>query len=156
MEKKSVSWGKLLRRVVLGIIGIALLAFLAIQLVPVDRSNPPVVSEPNWDSPETRALAQRACFDCHSNETKWPWYSYVAPVSWTVARDVQAGRQVLNFSDWANVRGEARSAGEMAEAIGGGYMPPSIYTRQHPEAVLSAEERQALIDGLRATVGQSQ
>jgi hypothetical protein len=156
MEKKSVSWGKLLKRVVLGIIGIALLAFVAIQLKPVQRDNPPVVSEPNWDSPETRALAERACFDCHSNETKWPWYAYVAPVSWTVARDVQYGRRVLNFSDWANVRGEGRSAGEMAEAIAGGYMPPSIYTRQHPEAILSSAERQALIDGLKATVSQSQ
>jgi hypothetical protein len=156
MENKSRPRGRLLKRILLGLVGIALVGFLAIQLVPVDRSNPPVVSEPNWDSPETRALAVRACFDCHSNETKWPWYSYVAPISWTVSRDVQYGRRVLNFSDWANVRGEGRSAGEMAEAISGGYMPPSIYTQRHPEAVLTSAERQALIDGLQATVSQSQ
>ena len=67
-------------RVVLIALGAAVVFFAAIQLVPVKRDNPPVVSEPNWDSPETRALAKRACFDCHSNETTWPWYTYVAPI----------------------------------------------------------------------------
>jgi hypothetical protein len=72
-----------------------------------------------------------------------------------VAHDVQEGRATLNFSDWANVRGEARSAGEMAEAIGEGFMPPANYLTTHPEARLTAAERQQLIDGLRATVSAS-
>ncbi|MRR33844.1 hypothetical protein EG829_03970, partial [bacterium] len=65
-------------------------AFIFIQAVPYGRNhdNPPVVREPNWDSPETRGLAKRVCFDCHSNETVWPWYTWVAPVSWLVYRDV--------------------------------------------------------------------
>jgi|KBSSwiStaDraftv2_1062776.scaffolds.fasta_scaffold2015676_1 Haem-binding domain len=74
---------------------------LLIQLVPVwlFQTNPPVVAEPAWDSPQTRALAQRACFDCHSNETQWPLYSRIAPVSWLITSDVIRGRR-LNFSTW--------------------------------------------------------
>jgi hypothetical protein len=60
--------------------------FIILQLVPVARTNPAVVREPQWDSPQTRELAQRACYDCHSNETVWPWYAYIAPVSWQIAR----------------------------------------------------------------------
>ncbi len=75
--------------------------FLVIQLLPFgrDHTNPVVVSEPNWDSPATRSLAQRACFDCHSNESVWPWYSNIAPVSWLVYNDVIEGRSQMNFSD---------------------------------------------------------
>src|SRR5581483_2821093 len=76
--------------------------FLLAQAVPYDRShtNPPVTAEPRWDSPQTRELAARACFDCHSNLTTWPWYSNVAPISWLVQRDVDGGRSALNFSEW--------------------------------------------------------
>jgi hypothetical protein len=141
-----------IKRALLVVVGILVVGFVAIQLVPVDRTNPPVLSEPNWDSPQTRQLAERACFDCHSNETTWPWYSYVAPVSWMVARDVQVGRQVVNFSDWAHVRGEGRSAGEMSEVIRGGWMPPANYLSTHPEARLTDAEKDALVQGLRATL----
>jgi hypothetical protein len=143
---------KTLVRIGLAVVGLLLLGFIAIQFVPVQRTNPPVTSEPNWDSPQTRALAERACFDCHSNETDWPWYSHIAPVSWTVARDVQVGRQVINFSDWEHVRGEGRSAGEMAEVIRGGWMPPANYLSTHPEARLTQAEKDALVQGLQATL----
>ena len=78
----------MLKKIILIIIVVAVGGFLLIQLVPFgrDHTNPPVVQEPNWDSPATRELAQRACFDCHSNETVWPWYSNIAPVSWLVAQ----------------------------------------------------------------------
>jgi hypothetical protein len=74
----------------------------AIQLVPYgrDHGNPPVTGEPTWDASETRALVKQACFDCHSNETEWPAYASIAPVSWLVQRDVNEGRAVLNFSEW--------------------------------------------------------
>jgi hypothetical protein len=144
-----------LRRLLTILVIALLVIFLVLQFIPIGRSNPPVVSEPNWDSPETRDLAQRACFDCHSNETVWPWYSYVAPVSWPVVRDVVEGRQVLNFSDWGNVRGEAREAGEMAEVLQEGEMPPAPYVNMHPDANLTSAERQQLLDGLRATLRQS-
>jgi len=141
-----------LGRILLVIVGLLVVGFVAIQLVPVQRTNPPVTSEPNWDSPETRALAERACFDCHSNETKWPWYSYVAPVSWLVAHYVEEGRQVLNFSEWDQVRGEGREPGEMSEVIASGWMPPASYVNRHPEARLTDAERQQLIDGLNASL----
>ena len=72
------------------------------QIIPYGRthSNPPVTREPSWDSPRTRELARRACFDCHSNETRWPWYADVAPFSWVVQRDVDIARNVINFSEW--------------------------------------------------------
>ena len=92
------------RRKVLGAIGAAIVVFLLIQLIPVKRTNPPVLSEPNWDSPETRALAKVACFDCHSNETVWPWFTKIAPASWLVYRDVTSGRRRLNFSEWGGGR----------------------------------------------------
>jgi hypothetical protein len=131
----------------------AVVLFGLIQLVPYgrDHSNPPVQQEPNWDSPRTRELAVGACFDCHSNETIWPWYSNVAPVSWLVQRDVDEGRSRLNFSEW-NVRG--RGVGELTEVIREGEMPPSQYKLMHASARLSADEKDALINGLTATLSQ--
>lgn len=129
--------------------------FLLIQLVPYGRNhdNPPVTSEPNWDSPQTRELAQRACFDCHSNETVWPWYSNIAPVSWLTQNDTDEGRRSLNFSTW-NSGGRGHEAGESIEVLSQGRMPPSVYLIANPEARLTTAEKQALIDGLRATIYQ--
>lgn len=131
--------------------------FLLIQLVPYGRNhnNPAVSSEPNWDSAQTQALAQRACYDCHSNETVWPWYSHVAPVSWLVQHDVEEGRQYLNFSTWSN-GGQGREPEEAIEVIAEGEMPPPVYLITHPEARLTSAEKQALMEGLRATISQSQ
>ena len=81
------------------LVGVGIVFALLIQLIPIDRTNPPVVTQVQWDSPQTQALFKRACADCHSNETVWPWYSYVAPVSWLVAHDVSEGRGRLNVSD---------------------------------------------------------
>jgi hypothetical protein len=131
----------------------ALLGLLALaQVVPYGRAhtNPPVVREPSWDSPRTRELAVRACFDCHSNETRWPWYSNVAPVSWLVQRDVDEGRAELNFSRFDQPQKEAH---ESAEAVLEGEMPPWFYLPTHPEARLSAAEQAELVRGLRATFG---
>lgn len=133
-----------------GLVVIGVVLFGLIQFVPVDRSNPPVVSEPNWDSPQTKALMERACFDCHSNETKWPAYAYVAPFSWLLAHDVQEGRQKFNLSDWARKPGEG---GEMIESIQKGTMPMPIYLPLHPEAKLTPAETDALIAGIKATFG---
>ena len=139
----------MLRRLALSLVGALLLGLLAIQLVPVAHTNPPVVSEPPWNSPQTRALAERACFDCHSNQVRWPWYARVAPASWLVAHDVDEGRRELNFSDWRPGR-----RNEASEKVREGEMPPQMYLWMHPEARLTAEEKQALIAGLDATLGQ--
>lgn len=139
---------RILKPLLLG--GVALAA--AIQLVPYGRnhSNPPVTAEPQWDSAATRDLAKRACFDCHSNETVWPWYSHVAPVSWLLQRDVEEGRSKLNFSEWDKPQKEADEA---AKEVREGEMPPWFYLPTHPEARLTDAEKQALIAGLEATVG---
>ncbi len=131
---------------IFGLLGL----FILIQLIPFGRqhTNPPIVQEPNWDSAQTRELAQRACFDCHSNETVWLWYSNVAPVSWLVQRDVNEGREKLNFSDWAR----AREKDEIIEVIQEGEMPMPIYLIMHPEARLTTIEKEALISGLQATI----
>ncbi|MBE0687160.1 MAG: heme-binding domain-containing protein [Anaerolineaceae bacterium] len=124
--------------------------FLLIQLIPFGRqhANPPVVLEPQWDSAQTRELAQRACFDCHSNETVWLWYSNVPPVSWLVQSDVNEGREKLNFSDW----GRAREKDEIFEVNQEGEMPMPIYMIMHPEARFTSAEKDALIRGLQATI----
>ena len=121
--------------------------FLAIQLVPYgwSHSNPPVVDDAPWPSAEARELAVRACYDCHSNETRWPPHSYVAPMSWLVRADVDAGRDELNFSNWDEYDGEADDA---AEQILEGSMPPGRYTLIHRDANLSDEEIATLVEAL--------
>jgi mono/diheme cytochrome c family protein len=126
---------------------------LAIQLVPYgrDHSNPTVVAEPAWDSPQTRDLAVRACFDCHSNETVWPWYSNVAPFSWLIWRDVARGRSKLDWSEWGSSFDD--HSRKSTETIRDGSMPPWFFTPLHPEARLTQEEMDTLAAGLEATFG---
>jgi hypothetical protein len=118
-----------LKKTILTLLIVAVVGFLLIQLIPYgrDHTNPPVVQEPAWDSPATRELAQRACFDCHSNQVVWPWYSHIAPASWLVAHDVQEARGYLNFS-------------------------PPQYKLMHKASRLTAAERQQLLDGLLKTL----
>ncbi len=150
-----LSWPRSRRRVLLWA-GLGVLALFALmQAVPYGRnhSNPPVTMEPKWDSARTRVLTERACFDCHSNLTNWRWYSNVAPVSWLVQRDVDAGRAQFNFSEWDQP--QDISAGDIADAVRGGSMPPWFYTLVHPSAKLSAADKDALIRGLNATLAAS-
>ncbi|MGB8643653.1 MAG: heme-binding domain-containing protein [Anaerolineae bacterium] len=146
------------RRIVIGCIAAPIVLFILIQLIPVWllQTNPPVVAEPPWNSPQTRALAQRACFDCHSNATNWPWFTRIAPGSWLVTLDVIRGRDHLNFSTYrpgqsiGEGEGGARGATRMARMIESGEMPPGNYLLLHPEAQLTAAEKQVLIQGLQA------
>jgi len=129
------------------------LAFIGIQFVPYGREhiNPPVGAEPAWDSPETRVLAKQACFDCHSNETEWPAYSTIAPVSWLVQHDVSEGRAVLNFSEWQRPQEEAKEA---VEEVREGEMPLRLYALMHSHARLSASDRERLARGLERTLSR--
>jgi hypothetical protein len=138
---------KWLIRIAIG--GVALFALA--QLVPYGRShtNPPVQAEPKWDSPRTRALAVRACYDCHSNQTTWPWYSNVAPISWLTQNDVTGGRSALNFSEW-NRPQDAK--GDLVEAVRGGGMPPWFYKPLHPRSKLSQADTDKLVAGLIRTL----
>lgn len=133
--------------------GMALVAlFLLLQLVPYgrDHTNPPVRREPAWPDGEGRELVNRACYDCHSNETRWLWYHHVAPLSWGVQRDVDEGRATLNFSEWDRPSDEADEA---VEVVVEGEMPPLRYLLAHPEARLDDADRRLLVETLRAALG---
>jgi len=136
------------RKLIVGIIIAFVVIGLLIQLIPVSLrgKNPAVVQEVKWDTPQTAALVRRACYDCHSNETTWPWYSYVAPASWLIAHDVDEGRSRLNFSDASNIR---RSTSDITEEIQEGGMPPAQYLLLHPDAKLTDAEKQQLIQGVQ-------
>ena len=125
--------------------------FLLIQLIPFghNRTNPPVVSEPNWSSPAARALVKEHCFQCHSNETNWTWYANIAPGSWLIAYDVIEGRDQFNFSDWNNNPGELD---EIIEVIQEGEMPPIQYWIFHPNSKMDAQQKQELIDALNSSL----
>ena len=131
-------------------IGVGLLGVA--QLVPYgrDHTNPPTLAEPAWDSAGTRTLFFRVCVDCHSNETSWPWYSFVAPASWLVQYDVDEGRSHFNVSEW----GRAEQHGdEAAGKVRDDEMPPWFYRPRHPNARLPQNERDQLITGLEGTFG---
>jgi len=133
----------LFRLFVLGVI-----VLLAIQLVPYGRehTNPRTVQELKWNRPQTRALAQDACFACHSNLTEWPWYTSVAPMSWLTTRDVEDGRATLNFSEWQ--RPQEADLQEVVDVIRGEEMPPVQYRLIHSESRLTDTERQQLERGI--------
>ncbi|SRR5579863_1159555 len=129
-----------------------LIILVLIQLIPYGRqhTNPPVTKEPAWDSNATRALFVNACYDCHSNQTIWRWYSHVAPASWLVQNDVDGGRRHLNFSEWDRAQ---RHAGDVATQVNRGDMPPWFYLPLHPSARLTAAEKQVLIAGAEKSLG---
>lgn len=122
--------------------------FAAIQLVPYGwrHPNPPVVADAPWPTAESERIARSSCYGCHSNETDWPLYSYVAPMSWLVRSDVEQGRDELNFSDWAD---DADEADDAIETILEGGMPPGRYTMIHRDATLSDAEADELVGALR-------
>lgn len=142
--RKTVLWRSLGALAVLGI---------AVQLVPYGhtRTNPPVRQEPAWDTETTRDLAVRACYDCHSNQTVWPWYAKCAPVSWLIQNDVDDGRRKVNFSEWDRPQRKAR---EVARRIQRSSMPPWYYVLLHSKATLSATERQTLVRGIETTLAK--
>ena len=134
---------KLLPKILLGVVVLVLGA----QLIRPAKTNPPVTGEIET-SPEVKSLLKRACYDCHSNETTWPWYTNVAPVSWLVIDHVNEGRRELNFSEWAGYepKRQAHKLDEVAKEIEAGDMPLSGYAPMHPEAKLTDAEKKTLID----------
>ena len=142
----------MLKKIVLGVVIGLIAGFVLIQFLPYghDHTNPAVSAEPQWDSPQTLDLAVRACYDCHSNQSSWPWYSNIAPISWLIQHDVQQGRARLNFSQWGS---SGRGAGDAAEQLQRGTMPQWYYVLLHPTANLTSAEKQALIQGLQTSLG---
>ena len=122
------------------LIVLAALPVLA-SFYPLDRSNPPVTA--GLQAPaDVDDVLRRACYDCHSNETYWPWYSYVAPVSFLVTQDVELGRDEMNFSDWGNMDPIDRVylREECWEQVEAGKMPPLQY-RGRGRSKLTDEDR---------------
>lgn len=140
------------RRWFFSINGILIGLFILIQLVPYGRNhvNPAGGTEPAWDSPRTAELVRAGCYDCHSNQTVWPWYSNIAPVSWLVYKDVVEARSIFNFNEITPQQGKGM-VGELVEQVAENEMPPVQFQAIHPEARFSTAERQELMDGLIAT-----
>ncbi len=120
-------------------------ALLLAQAIRIQKSNPPVSADISTD-PAVKHLLQRACYNCHSNETVWPWYSNVAPASWLVASDVNEGRRQLNFSEWGtyNRDTQARKLKAISEEVKDGDMPPWYYSMMHRESHLTPEEKERI------------
>lgn len=135
--------------IVLRVAVAGLAVFGALQLVPYGWShpNPPVTQDAPWPDAASAEIARESCYDCHSNETDWPAYAYVAPMSWLVRRDVEAGRDELSFSHWEDDRSEVDDA---IEAVEDGSMPPRQYTLIHRGATLSDAEADRLVAALEA------
>lgn len=140
-----------MKKKILYVLLAGIIVFGLIQLLPIgkDHTNPPTVSEPNWDSSATRDMVKEHCFQCHSNETEWPWYSNIAPASWLIYADVVNARREFNFSDWNAHPGQLN---KMIGEINEGGMPPIQYWIFHPNSRLNAAQKQALIAGLTATL----
>lgn len=132
--------------------GILVLMFVAIQLIRPERTNP--VADPQLAvdkqmpvPPPVLAILERSCYDCHSNQTRWPWYSNIAPVSWLVAKDVRDGRRRVNFSEWGSYNQKRRTSklGDISDEVDRGDMPDSKYLMIHRDAVLSAADKDILL-----------
>ena len=142
----------MIKKVILGVFIGLIVGGILIQFLPYghEHTNPPVIGEPQWDSQQTRDLVTRACYDCHSNQTTWPWYSNVAPISWLIQHDVEEGRSRLNFTEWNQPQREVDNA---ARQVQRGTMPQWYYVFLHPTANLTPDEKQALIQGLQTSLG---
>ena len=144
-----------MRRVLVRVVVVALALLAAAQLVPYGwwHENPPVTRAAVFPSAEAEALARGACMDCHSNETDWPAYSYVAPMSWLVRRDVEDGRDVLNLSELD--REQEADLDDAADEVADRSMPPRQYQLAHADARLSDEERRVLVEAFEAMEDQA-
>jgi len=137
-----------MKRLLLWAAGGAAAVLILLQLVPVNRANPAVTREVKWNSPQTKELARRACMDCHSNETVWPWYGNIAPASLLLSSHVVEGRSRLNFSEWDKPNSDYQ---EVERNMNRGSMPTWDYMMIHAEARLSADEKARLLTGLKTT-----
>lgn len=122
-----------------------LIAIIGIQFINVEKTNPPVTADLNAP-PEVKTILQQSCYDCHSNETKWPWYSKIAPISWLISNHVIEGREHLNFSDWEKLypSKQRKLKDEIWEEIEKDQMPMGNYTMLHPSAKLDLMKKQTI------------
>ncbi len=140
---------KILIVVTMGLLGVLLIA----QFKTIQRTNPPLEGD-LAAPPQINTLLRRACYDCHSNETQWPWYTYIAPVSWLIAHDVERGRQELNFSKWGSYYPvtRRRKLQWMGRALREENMPPWTYRILHPGAGLTQHDLMVLQQWIEAEI----
>jgi len=150
--KRKLKWG----------FGAAIAGFALLQLTNPARTNPPVVHDLMAANPppppRVAAMLHAACYDCHSSETRWPWYSHIAPMSWLIAGDVREGREHLNLSNWpeGDPKRAAKWFDRMSEEIRSGEMPLEKYTKIHADARLTESQRKELADWLDAEAARFQ
>lgn len=147
----------ILKRILLGLLAV----LVVLQFFRIDRANPPVQPDEDFlylaaPAPELGLLIKHACYDCHSYETQYPWYTNVAPISWWIADHIEEGREHLNFSTWAQYDPEKREhkLEEAAEEVQEGYMPLNSYTWMHADARLSEEQRARLAAWFEEQIGK--
>jgi hypothetical protein len=143
--KRILKWGFLALMV----------AFAAIQLARPARTNPPVITDflkTTAAPPDVSAMFRAACYDCHSDETRWPWYSRIAPMSWQIAQDVNHGRRHVNLSEWPADKPDLarKKIEDMSDEIDDGDMPLGKYTLIHKDARLTPQQRHRLTEWLDA------
>jgi Haem-binding domain len=148
---------KTFRRVVKWLLIVVVCGFIALQFYRPARTNPAVDPSQSAEahleiSPQVAEVLDQSCMDCHSNKTRWPWYTNVSPVSWFVANHVEEGRRHVNFSEWGtyNQNKKLKRLQEICEQVEDGFMPLSSYTPLHPGSELSAEEKKLLCDWANA------
>lgn len=144
---------KVLKWLLLGIV----VLFIAVQFVRPARTNPSVDQTQTINAhlqitPPVAAILDRSCHDCHSNSTRWPWYSHVAPASWFLIDHVNSGRSHLNFSEWGKLdkREADKKLEEMCEEVSDKLMPIDSYTWIHRSAKLSDADIRTLCDWTKA------
>ncbi|GAB1421213.1 heme-binding domain-containing protein [Anaerolineales bacterium] len=138
-----------MKKIILGFVLVSVLVFAIIQVIPshaihetfADPENPALIQEINWPDSKTESIARRACYDCHSNETKYPFYASIAPLKWLLNRHINIGREVLNFSDF---RPSDVDIDDFIWHVHNN-MPLPEYVLLHPEAALTEEEKEQLI-----------
>lgn len=141
------------------LLGGPVLLLLVIQLIPTElpvvvATNPGDVIRSGIVDEQVAAMLEVSCYDCHSNETEYPWYSYVAPVSWLVAKDVREAREELNFSEWEDIDmiDQLGKLDDIYQEVETGKMPMGIYTLVHPSAKLNEHQRQLIITWAEETM----
>lgn len=138
-----------MKKILLWVVGV----FAIIQFIPIDRTNKPIDKKQNFvdvlQTPESiKQTLKNACYDCHSNEVKYPKYAYVAPISWSVKQHINKGRRNVNFSEWSSYNREQKEhiIDEVIETTESKEMPLKGYIPMHPEANLTDAQRKVFVD----------
>jgi hypothetical protein len=145
---------KIVKYTLAGIAGaMIIIQFIPAPLPATKDDNPDDIIQTGLVSSEVANVMKAACYDCHSNQTRYPWYSYVAPVSWLIKHDVEDGREELNFSEWATMpkRRVIKKLEEIGEMVQEGEMPLRVYKITHHDARLSEAQKNLIIEWAKAT-----